>query len=118
MLKSFSYVFFSDSRILVEYIIQKEELQTTSVNNFSRANVKFVFRRRMEYHVTNTFLQTLILVLVGYITFYFDVENFTDRVMVCLTTMLVIATITSTIQQVSRYLSHYRNVLKGFSKIL
>ena len=57
MLNTFLYEFFSDSRILVEYIIQKEELQTTSVNNFSRANVKFVFRRRMEYHVTNTFLQ-------------------------------------------------------------
>ena len=40
------------------------------------------------------------LVLVGYLTFYFDIENFTDRIMVVLTTMLVVATITSSIQQV------------------
>ena len=41
--------------------------------------------------------------MVGYVTFFFDVDNFTDRVMVVLTTMLVIATIQSTIQAVSRY---------------
>ena len=43
----------------------------------------------------------MILVLVGYLTFFFDIENFTDRVMVVLTTMLVVATITSTIQAVN-----------------
>ena len=73
----------------------------------------------MQYHVTNTFLQvpylificnsslnildfqTMILAMVGYLTFYFDIENFTDRVMVVLTTLLVIATITQTINQVN-----------------
>ena len=42
----------------------------------------------------------MILVLIGYLSFYFDLENFTDRAMVVLTTMLVIATITSSIQAV------------------
>ena len=48
---------YKDNRLLVEYEIQKEVLQTTSVNNYSRAYVKFVFVRRWEYHVFNTFLQ-------------------------------------------------------------
>ena len=48
---------FLASRLLVEYEIQKEILQVGSKNNISRAHLKFVFRRRMEYHVTNTFLQ-------------------------------------------------------------
>ena len=43
----------------------------------------------------------MILVLIGYLSFYFDIENFADRAMVVLTTMLVIATITSSIQAVS-----------------
>ena len=43
----------------------------------------------------------MVLVLIGYLSFYFDIENFTDRAMVVLTTMLVIATITSSIQAVS-----------------
>ena len=46
-----------DSRILEEYKIHKEVLQTKSINNMSRAIVKFVFSRRIEYHVTNTFAQ-------------------------------------------------------------
>ena len=45
----------------------------------------------------------MVLVLIGYLSFYFDIENFTDRAMVVLTTMLVIATITSSIQAVSYY---------------
>ena len=48
---------FLSSRKLVEYEIQMEALQFRSVNNISQAVVKFVFRRRMEFHVTNTFLQ-------------------------------------------------------------
>ena len=63
--KSFMYFWnlhilcISASRLLLEYEIQKEVLQTTSVNNVSRAYLKFVFRRRIEYHVTSTFLQVL-----------------------------------------------------------
>ena len=45
--------------------------------------------------------QTAMLVFVGYLTLFFDIEDFTDRIMVTLTTMLVVATITSSIQQVS-----------------
>ena len=96
------------SRKLVEYEIQKEVLHVHSVNNISRAYLKFVFRRRIEYHIANTILQTLILVSVGYLSFFFDVENFTDRIMVVLTTMLVVATITSSIQEVIFELSNLR----------
>ena len=49
----------------------------------------------------------MILAMVGYLTFYFDIENFTDRVMVVLTTLLVIATITQTINQVHINLTGY-----------
>ena len=55
----------------------------------------------MEFHVTNTFLQTFIIVMASYLTFYFDMGNFTDRIMVTVTTMLVIATITGSIQEVN-----------------
>ena len=41
----------------MEYEIQTEALKILSINNISVASLKFVFRRRMEYHVTNTFLQ-------------------------------------------------------------
>ena len=84
----------------MEYSIQLEALDLMSENEISRAAVKIVFRRKMEFHVTNTFLQTFILVCVGYMSLYFDVDNFTDRIMVTLTTMLVVATIMTSIQSV------------------
>ena len=63
----------------------------------------------MEFHVTNTFLQTFILTCVGYFSYYFDVDNFTDRIMVVLTTMLVVATITTSIQTVSKLMIIYKS---------
>ena len=92
---------FLSSRKLVEYEIQMEALEFKSVNNISQGIVKFVFRRNMEFHVTNTFLQTFLLVCVGYFSYFFDVDNFSDRIMVVLTTMLVLATVTTSIQSVS-----------------
>lgn len=94
---------FLSSRKLVEYEIQMEALTFQSVNNISQGVVKFVFRRNMEFHVTNTFLQTFILTCVGYFSYYFDVDNFSDRIMVVLTTMLVVATITTAIQDVRKH---------------
>ena len=51
------------SRNLVEYEIQTEKLKIRSAQNISIASLTFVFRRRMEYHVTNTFLQVTFLVI-------------------------------------------------------
>ena len=61
---------FLASRLLVEYEIQKEILQIGSKNNISRAHLKFVFRRRMEYHVTNTFLQVVFRLLKKCFLYY------------------------------------------------
>ena len=97
---------FLSARKLVEYEIQMEALEFKSVNNISLGIVKFVFRRNMEFHVTNTFLQTFLLVCVGYFSYFFDVDNFSDRIMVVLTTMLVLATVTTSIQSVSTYYNY------------
>ena len=87
--------------MLVEYEIRTEALEIREINGFSVAEVKLVIRRRIEYHLYNTVSQTLILILVGYLSYYFDLDDFTDRIMVTLTTMLVIATTTAAIQKAS-----------------
>lgn len=92
--------YFPGPRKLVEYEIQLEALHIETVNRTSRAVVMIVFRRNMIFHVTNTFLQTFMLVLVGLLTLFFAIDNFTDRIMVTLTTLLVIATVTASIQAV------------------
>ncbi len=85
----------------MEYDIQATDFVTSATKgNVSQAIVKIVFRRRMEYHVLSTFIQTAILVITGYITFFFDIDDFTNRVMVVLTALLVVATIISSVQAV------------------
>ncbi len=86
---------------MVEYEILKEVLEIKIMDHVSVAEVKIVFRRRMEYHLYTTLTQTLILVFVGYMSYYFDLDDFNDRIMVTLTTMLVIATTTAAIQSVT-----------------
>ena len=46
-----------DQKSLVEYEIEKAVLNITTVHDKSRAYVRIVFRRKFEYHITNTFLQ-------------------------------------------------------------
>ena len=92
----------SDPGKLVEYDILGQSMATTLVGNRSVIEVSITFQRQMEYHLMNTFLQSLLLIFVGYLSFFFHVSNFTDRIMVTLTTMLVVATIMVSIQAVSR----------------
>ena len=93
--------FITAGRELVEYTFLNETLVVESRDDVSIAVLKIVFRRRIEYHLTNTFMQTEVLTLVGFMSFFFSIDNFTDRMMVSLTTLLVVATVTTTIQSVS-----------------
>ncbi len=84
----------------MEYKILKEILTLKTHDNMSQAEAKIVFRRRIEYHLYNTITQTIILIFVGYMSYYFELDDFNARIMVTLTTMLVIATTTAAIQAV------------------
>ena len=71
-----------------------------------------MIRRRFEYHVSSTFAQTILLVLIGLLSLYFPVDHFTDRVMVVLTTLLVVVTIVSSVNQVRVHALKYACVSK------
>ena len=87
-----------------EYVILGTAIHSTTFENVSQVIVTVAFQRRMEYHVTNTILQTFVMVAIGYMSMYFDVRRSSDRIMVALTTMLVTATLMSNIQAVSLFL--------------
>ncbi len=84
----------------MEYEILGVSLEADNTMNVSICRAKIVFRRRMEYHLISTFLQTFILIGVGCLTLLFAEDNFTDRVMVSVTTLLVVVTLMSSIQAV------------------
>ena len=81
---------------------------TTSQDDYDLVTATLVLRRQPEFHLSNTFVQLFVLVLIGFMSFFFDLENFNERIMVTLTTLLVIATLNSSIQAVSQYINHYQ----------
>ncbi|XP_059081195.1 uncharacterized protein LOC131879020 [Tigriopus californicus] len=101
----------SDGINLTEYDIIRYNIEESISNaNFSRAIANVTLRRKMAYHVFNTFFQTLLLIFVGYLSFFFKVDNFSDRIMVTLTTMLVVATIMVAIQSDLPKTSYYKMI--------
>lgn len=48
-----------------------------NVTDASEAEIRIVFRRNIEYHIFGTFLQQTALLAVGYLTFYFELTDFT-----------------------------------------
>ena len=94
---------------MTEYVI-KDNYVDTEVNRkgVNQITVHIEFQRRMKFHVTNTFLQTQALIIVGYLSFFFRIDNFTDRIMVTLTVTLVMVTLMSSIQGSLPKTSYYK----------
>ena len=67
-----------------------------------------MFERRSEYHLLHVYLQTILLNITAFLTLFFDVTNFSDRIMVALTVMLVVATIMSSIQSTLPPTAYYK----------
>ena len=67
-------------------------------STYSKFELKIVFRRLSVYHLLNIYLRTLLLVFTACITLFFDVSNFSDRIMVSLTVILVATTLITTFQ--------------------
>ena len=81
---------FSGKKDLLEYEIQEWKLFIDNTGDMSEAEVKIVFRRsgfnhrdhldifrKIEYHLLGIFLQQSVLIGVGFLTFMFEVTNFT-----------------------------------------
>ena len=80
-------------KYLVEYKVERQDLIIPRVDhgNFSTATVMLTFQRRVVYHLLNIFLQSLLLILTGYMSLLFGVNNFSDRVMVKISLMTSLA---------------------------
>jgi len=89
------------NRALVEYIVGDSGMEqiTNSTSKLGKAVVKTIFKRRFIYHLVTVFIQSVNLILVAYLTFYFKLSNFQDRVMIAITTMMVVATMQSSINK-------------------
>ena len=98
-----SVVFFFFTSFQKFFLLVNSNFLLSKVDKISQARARVVFRRRMEYHLSNTIAPTFLLMLVGYLSFFFNVDDFTDRIMVALTSTLVIATLMSSIAEVTHF---------------
>merc|ERR1712045_1084685 len=71
---------------------------------------KIVFQRKWFYHAITIFLQSILMLAVTYLTFYFRLNNFQDRIMISITCMLIISTIQSTIDKMVPKTSYLKMV--------
>ena len=92
-----------------QYDIETESLDIgPNGRNFSTASVTVVLRHRNEFHLAHSFVQTLIVLLAALATFFFDLEDFSDRVMCNAVLLLVMATISSSVNGVRNSLKNVR----------
>ena len=70
-----------------------------SVKDGHAVQVGFIFQRKIMYHVANTYLPTLCLLVIVELTLWFEDENLEFAVSLSLTTMLVIYTMFQSILQ-------------------
>ena len=75
---------------------------------YSEFVVTILFARRSIYHILNVYLQTTLLNLTVLFTLFFDVTNFSDRIMVSLTVMLVVVTLQTQIQATLPPTAYYK----------
>ena len=108
---------YGGQRNLADYEIMLQDLEIkSSVRNHSMAVVRVVFRRQTGFHGITTFAQTMVIILVAFISFFFNIRNFSDRIMVNIILLLVLSTLSSSAQSVKS--NTFFNDLKYLKVIL
>ena len=72
--------------------------------------VSLLLSRRWFYHAVSVFLQSVLLLVVAYTTFYYRVDNFQDRMMVTITCMLVVANVQSSVGESIPKTSYFKEI--------
>ncbi|KAG7162876.1 ligand-gated ion channel 46-like 2 [Homarus americanus] len=83
---------FLGGRQLLEYTLISETFTNYTLNQVSHIKIEFSFRNQYGYYIGNTFLPSIMLVIICWATLHFDIADFQDRIMVSLTSLLVLAT--------------------------
>ncbi|XP_070000776.1 uncharacterized protein [Penaeus vannamei] len=84
---------FEGSRRLLEYQLVREEVTVKlDSENVSVVQVDLLFENLYGYYIGNTLVPSLLLITISYLTLFFKIDDFQDRIMVSLTSILVMAT--------------------------
>ncbi|KAK4310370.1 hypothetical protein Pmani_018063 [Petrolisthes manimaculis] len=85
---------------LLEYEVENMTLTLKQFSLYDSGSENLVlttrFRHLYGYYIISIYLPTLLLILISYATFFFNFDDFTDRIMVSVTALLVLSTFLST----------------------
>ncbi|KAG7170850.1 Gamma-aminobutyric acid receptor subunit beta-like 2, partial [Homarus americanus] len=87
-----SSIKFVGERRLRQYFLTSESMVHHPWKDHSILKITLTLDNLATYFICSTYVPTFTLVTIGYFTLYFPLDDFSDRVMVCLTTLLVVAT--------------------------
>jgi len=103
---------YGGSKDLLEYTVGDVTIDNLSNETefYGKVSAKIVFQRKWIYHLITIFIQSILLLAVAYLTFYFRLNNFQDRIMISITCMLIISTIQSSIDKMVPKTSYFKMV--------
>ena len=86
--------------VLVEFVVSNITM-TEGRKNVTRSEVRIVInlRRQYVYHLSQSFFQSFLMGFLAYLTFWIDINDFTDRFMGSLTALLVLASLMATLTE-------------------
>ncbi|KAK8389663.1 hypothetical protein O3P69_008981 [Scylla paramamosain] len=94
---SLQNVTFSGTRRLLEYRVTSVIHRSFLHENKSGQHIEIVITNLYGYYISGAYVPTMLLVIISYLTFFFDLSDFTNRIMVSLTSLLVLASLFSQI---------------------
>lgn len=66
-----------------------------TLDNYAAQRLELVLRNQYIYYISAAYVPSCMLLVISYLTYFFDVEDFSNRVTVALTSLLVLATLFS-----------------------
>ena len=86
--------------ILVEFVVSNVTMEEGR-QNVTRSEIEITINlaRQYTYHLSQSFFQSWLLGFLAYLTFWIDIQDFTDRFMGSLTALLVLASLMSTLTE-------------------
>lgn len=91
------YYYFRYSLIyLFIFVVFNQGTTTISSSNegeFSVIQVKVRFYRRYTFYLLTLYIPTVLLILIAYATFFFNPDDFNSRVVVAVTSLLVLTSL-------------------------
>ncbi|XP_068220335.1 uncharacterized protein [Palaemon carinicauda] len=78
---------------LIEYSIGHVTTEMINLGEFSHVDVQVRFRRRYGFYMLTLYIPTTLIIITAYTTFFFNPYDFNSRIVVALTSQLVLSSL-------------------------